>query len=289
MSCEVPRISTMLMQEAEAWSALLALHGATTAATQHTLQSAMDAATSDRLQHDADLQSDAREAAYCAGLTHLASQCDALINEAMRLRVFRKTRCQVQAACVQQIVRSHSDEVLAMGQVMAHNLSIGVASATADLRSAVQQQKAQLSQLQILLETLRTAETLPLKRGARISVCVRHADAQAATAADADASCTEHSIDRIFAEAMQGAKRIDEMSVCNAMRLLYRNADSAPKPLAQQPHTRTARRKGEVESTPPQPLADKPQVEGAIAGSIPMERGGASDKGTGLHDGSPAS
>lgn len=156
------------MREAEAWRALLGLHASTVASAQQIVRSPDDTSS---IQYDEKKgSSESREAAYCAALTGLASQCDGLITEILNLRAFRKARRAVEVQCVADIVRSHSDEVLAVGKTLASNSSLNVSSVTTELRVAIQTQRNQVSQLRALLETIRSADTLPLPKGSKLVI-----------------------------------------------------------------------------------------------------------------------
>ena len=165
---DVPPISTLLMREAEAWRALLGLHASTLASARQILRTPEDISSISYDEKKED--SESREAAYCAALTGLASQCDSMVNEVLNLRAFRKARRAVEVQCVSEIVRSHSDEVLAVGKTLAANSALSVASATTELRVAIQSQRNQVSQLRALLEAVRSANTLPLPKGSTLVV-----------------------------------------------------------------------------------------------------------------------
>ena len=81
---DIPPISSMLMREADAWRALLSLHSATVSMASQ-VASAPENGTQSTIYYDEKaLNSESREAAYCAALTNLASQCDSLINEVLK-------------------------------------------------------------------------------------------------------------------------------------------------------------------------------------------------------------
>ena len=167
---DVPAICNLLHREADAWSALLALHPSTVSAT---MQIAKDNGPQASIYYDDKaMNSDSREAAYCAALSALASQCDNLYSEILKLRTYRKARRQVEIECVREVLRGHSDEVLAIGQALASNGSLNVASATAELRAAIQMQRSQVSELRMLIQAVQSANTLPLPQGGRLVVGV---------------------------------------------------------------------------------------------------------------------
>ena len=77
--------------------------------------------------------SDQREATYMAGISQLCSQSDLLVAEAIKIRGLRKAKYQVDQQALKEIMRTHSDEVLAMGDTLARNRP-RVASVTSELR-----------------------------------------------------------------------------------------------------------------------------------------------------------
>lgn len=169
---DVPPICNMLVREAEAWRAVLGLHTAAISAAQQIAR-CPDNSSSALIEYDqAKLNSESREAAYCSALSALASQCDTLYSEVVKLRALRKARYSVEIECVKEITRAHSDEILALGQSLASEGSLNVASTTAELRSAIQGQRNQVSQLRMFLESIKEASALPLPKGGKLVVGV---------------------------------------------------------------------------------------------------------------------
>ena len=56
-----------------------------------------------------------RELQYCAALTQVAAQCDALHAEAVKLRGLRKARSSVDLHAIQALLDAHANETLAVG------------------------------------------------------------------------------------------------------------------------------------------------------------------------------
>lgn len=148
---EPPVISQMLMREAEAWRALLGLHGNVLHLARGLSHSTL---------HDTDLTaereenaeaSEQREAAYIASVTHLIHQCDQLVAEAVKIRGLRKTKCRMDAHALEDVLRPHSDEALAVGEAAARNGAMSIASATSELRQATQAMRVQIQQARALL------------------------------------------------------------------------------------------------------------------------------------------
>ncbi len=236
-SPDIPPICSLLHREADAWMALLALHPSTVSAT---VQLAKDKGPQASVYYDEKaMNSDSREAAYCAALSALASQCDNLYAEVLKLRNYRKARRQVEVECVREVLRGHADEVLAIGQTLASNGALNVASATAELRAAIQMQRGQVSQLRTLIQAAQSAKTLPLPPGATLVVGVLDAPP-----AEGDAQSVRAwvGIDKLISEVYDESRELNESSLASAVsRLLC-------VPEAQQPaqaQRQFARRPGE--------------------------------------------
>ena len=143
--CGWPPISDLLLREAHAWAGLLGLHGGVVQAA-HALAGEQAEAGASRLAPSAD-EATAREQAYCAALTSLAAQCDALATEALRLRNLRKARRTADVAAIEAIIRPHAQEALAAGSALASNSALSVQTATTAIRQAMQTTKTQIAQL----------------------------------------------------------------------------------------------------------------------------------------------
>jgi len=200
------------LKEADAWRALLGLHTSTVAATQQLARGA-DTATGEAALYDEKvLDSEAREAAYCAALTGLANQCDALLQEAMRLRAMRMARRTVEGQCINDIVRSHSNEVLAVGQSLASNGALNVSSTTAELRMAIQNQRSQIAQLRMLASAVKGAKELPLPRGTKLVIGVR----QSGAGSEAP-PLRAFALDDLLESVYSTAREVNETSIAEAL------------------------------------------------------------------------
>ena len=213
---DIPPISSLLLQEADAWRAVLSLHSSLVASAQQVSRHP-DHTWDATLQQDDDkgLSSHSREAAYCSALSSLASACDAMFNEVLKLRPLRKARRAVEVEAAADIVRSHSDEILAVGQTLASNGSLNVSSATADLRVAIQGQRNQVSQLRVFLECVKTASNLPLPRGSKLVVGVKQEDGEL---------CVRE-IDELFAHIYEESRDVNECSLTTALSKLFLGDD----------------------------------------------------------------
>lgn len=233
---DIPPISSLLLREADAWRAVLSLHSSTVASAQQISRSP-DHLGDAVLVNDDDkkLNSQSREAAYCSALSSLASQCDALFNEVLKLRTLRKARRAVEIEAAADIVRSHSDEILAIGQTLASNGSLNVSSATADLRVAIQGQRNQVSQLRVFLESVKTASSLPLPKGSKLVIGVRQEDGEPSV----------RELDELFKHIYEESRDVNESSLTTALSKLFFNS-SAHSPHSEQAESRQfARRAGD--------------------------------------------
>lgn len=219
---DLPPISNLLIREADAWRAVLALHAASVN-TSYQLARMPDNQQGAPLQYEEEreMNSESREATYCSALTGLASQCDSLIAEIFKLRTLRKARRAMEVQCVKEIVRSHSDEILAIGQTLASNGALNVASSTAELRVAIQNQRNQVSQLRMLLEAVRSANTLPLPKGGKLVIGL---------VVD-DGVPTTFDLDNVMSSVYQEARELNETSLSMALSNLMTMSASSPTSL----------------------------------------------------------
>lgn len=155
---DLPPISHLLLREAEAWRALLQLNASVLNVGRSVISSVADIDSTYTGEHqDA---SDQREAAYVASLSQLLSCCDSLVYEAVKLRGLRKAKQQSEVVALREVIRKHSDEVLATGEALARNSALQIASLAADLRNSSQKTKAQIQQARGLLSALAEAKSL---------------------------------------------------------------------------------------------------------------------------------
>jgi hypothetical protein len=158
-SAGYPPIAELLVREAHAWSALLGLHGGVVHAARRLAATAGSDASAERLSgvDGGTHATEVREQAYCAALTTLVAQCDALATEALRLRGLRRARCTSELEAVAAIVQPHVHEALAVGGTLASNSALSVQTATSELRQAIQATKTQVSQLRALVAVVEEA------------------------------------------------------------------------------------------------------------------------------------
>lgn len=148
----VPPISAMLMREADAWRALLQLHGSVLNLTRTMSDATTNEVETPQLRLDEPREaSEQREASYVASITQLCAQCDQLVSEAVKIRGLRKAKHQTETQALKEILRTHADEALGMGDVLARNSAMQIASVTSELRQAAQAMRAQVQQARALL------------------------------------------------------------------------------------------------------------------------------------------
>lgn len=183
---DVPHICDLLLKEAEAWRALVGLHGMCLSHAYAVVQEPQAGVSSDSV-----LQTQVREGGYIAALSGLAAHLDAMSAEALKLRQARKARRVLEVACVQEAIRSHTDEILTMGQALAHNNGVSIAGATASIRATTQRTNARIAQLRSLLEAMSTARQRVFPHDIQILVGVRRGDTD-------EVQTMEHFFDDLF-------------------------------------------------------------------------------------------
>ena len=152
MDPATPHISQMLMREAEAWKALLQLHGSVLNLTKNLAGVTTNEVENPHLHFDEPHEaSDQRETAYIAAISQVCAQCDLLVAEAIKIRGLRKAKHQAETQALKEIIRTHADETLGMGEIIARNGAIQVASVTSELRQAAQAMRTQVQQARALL------------------------------------------------------------------------------------------------------------------------------------------
>lgn len=216
-SHDIPPISALLLREADAWRAVLSLHASVVTSAQ---QVARTHDGSEAMVEDRRLNTNSREAAYCAALSALAAQCDNLYNELLKIRALRKARRTVEVECSSEIIHAHADEILAIGQNLASSGAVSVGSATADLRLAIQAQRNQVTQLRVFLETLKTADSLPLPSGTKIVVGARVGDEEPAT----------RDLDDILKDVYTVSRELTDSSLSDALSRMFLKAEQAEAP-----------------------------------------------------------
>ena len=146
----MPPISAMLIREAEAWRALMGLHGSVVNLSR-TLAS-VSASDAGEFAFDEQREaSDQREAAYLASLSQLCAACDGLVAEAVKVRGLRKAKHQIEQQSLREVMRAHSDETLATGDAIARSSSLGIVAVTAELRATAQTVRTQIQQARALV------------------------------------------------------------------------------------------------------------------------------------------
>lgn len=156
---ELPAISRLLVQEAEAWRAVLNLHPVAVSNSIHVARDAGNA--QDETIRDSNEVSEAREANYIANLSALVAQCDSLSNEILRLRGLRRARRGVETSVISEITRGHSHEILALGANLASNGSLQLTDVITRLRTSIQSNRNAVSQLKQILDSINLVEHLP--------------------------------------------------------------------------------------------------------------------------------
>lgn len=157
----VPPITEMLYREGNAWAALLSLHAGVLASAKH----GSTASDGDSTLCSNREQVEMREAAYCAALTNLASQADALASEALKLRHLRRVRSSEEVKVIlMPLVEAHSIETMAMGGTLAGNSALSIQATATGIRQAHTRTRSQLTQLHALIGVVAEAtETTGLR------------------------------------------------------------------------------------------------------------------------------
>lgn len=198
----VPQITQLLYREGEAWRALLSLHAGVVSTAQQISAAVADATSLDT--NETGNATEQRELQYCAALTHVAAQCDAMHTEAIKLRGLRKARASADAQAIQALMDAHTNETLAVGASLASNVSMSVQTATSDVRNAIQATRSQLAQTRALLQMIYDA---PALRG-RILIGIT---------SDDDRPPSEFSPDAVFAAVYRRDSELTEESLAQAI------------------------------------------------------------------------
>ena len=144
----VPPICSMLMREADAWRALMGLHGSVVNLSRKLASMSENDDFAFDEQREA---SDQREATYLASLSQLCAACDGLVAEAVKVRGLRKAKHQIEQESLREVLRPHSDETLATGDAIARSSSLGITAVTAELRAVAQSVRTQIQQARALI------------------------------------------------------------------------------------------------------------------------------------------
>lgn len=181
---DMPAVSVLLVQEAQAWRALAQLHQGV-AGTARALLGAMTA-TAERFEATREA-AESREYAYCSSLTTLVSQCDLLSTEALRLRTLRKARATTETHVLQLLLQAHSDEALSTGHATAGQVAASLQALVSELGQASTSTRSQIAQLRTAMRLLQDD---PQLRG-ELCVGVKHGP-------EMDADATLVPIGKIF-------------------------------------------------------------------------------------------
>ena len=158
--CEPPPpITELLWREGSAWAALLKLHSGVIAAARHA---AGGGAGDEQLTLAREVV-EAREGTYCAALTSLAAQAEALASESLKLRSLRRVRSSEEQLAIATLLEAHTVEALAMGASLASNMAVSTQAVSSELRRASQHARTELTQLHTLLQALRERADEPLR------------------------------------------------------------------------------------------------------------------------------
>jgi hypothetical protein len=232
-----PPIVTLLLQEATAWNALTALHGAVSSEARNARDAHAGAGADAGEQCQPQCPSDGAEATaqrqstYVAGLTQLAAQSDALVAEVFKLRSIVKHKAALEAELQHKdALRCHGDEVLAMGEALARNGARDLAAAAADLRLSCRAIKAQLAQSRAVLQAVHASEAIKLPEPyTRIVIGLVEDDATTC-ARFADTSA-------VFAAMRAGSDETHETGVLRALcgAVEQKTLDATPTPSAASP------------------------------------------------------
>jgi hypothetical protein len=161
----MPPVAQLLMREAQAWTALLNLH---TGVLGTARQMASSMTESDPTLETAREAIEVRESSYYAALSQLASHCDALGAEALRLRALRKTRATTDTQALQALMQSHSCEALAIGSTLAGSSAIAVNTTASELRQASTSTREQIAQVRALMQVVQDAPALQGRLSIRV-------------------------------------------------------------------------------------------------------------------------
>ncbi len=161
----MPPVSALLMREAQAWAALLNLHTGvlgTARAMASTLKE------SDPTLETTREAIETREAGYYAALTQLASHCDAMGAEALRLRALRKARATTDTQALEALMQAHSCEALAVGTTLASSSAISINTTASELRQASTSTREQIAQVRALMHVVQNAPELQGRLSIRV-------------------------------------------------------------------------------------------------------------------------
>lgn len=161
LQSDMPPISQMLMREADAWRALLGLHGSVLNLSRGIASASIQYSSNMEQRFDEQCEvSQQREASYVASIAQLVSQCDTMVAEAIKIRGLRKAMRQAETESLKEILRTHSDEALATGDALARNSAMSFSAAVSEMRQAAQSIRTQIQQARGLLQAASELKSL---------------------------------------------------------------------------------------------------------------------------------
>lgn len=172
---ETPPISALLVREAEAWRALLNLHGSVV-----HLAGQMQIGVSDDLSFafdEAQEASDQREAAYLGTLTQLCAACDSIVTEAIKIRGLRKAKRALEASELRDVLRTHADEALGVGASIGRTSAMTFASLASELRKDSQSLRGQMQQARALVQAAADCKGFSKLDSASAAIVMGYTDA----------------------------------------------------------------------------------------------------------------
>lgn len=205
----------MLWQEAEAWRSLHQLHGVCEKAAIETSEEAL--ADSDELRVVREDSSECKEASYIASLSALASHLDGMATEVLKLRDVRRLRRSAEKTLLHKALRSHNEEVLAMGQKLSTQCGLSVSNLTADLRIATQRQRNQTTLVMQALEACQRCDPVGGVAGSSLLVGLR-----------ADGVDTVRTADEFASMVQQEGGEVNTRTVSAALRKIREGAALPP-------------------------------------------------------------
>ena len=248
-----PHISQMLIREAEAWKALLQLHGSVLNLTKNLVGVTTHEVENPQLHFDEPHEaSEQREAAYIAGISQVCAQCDLLVSEAVRIRGLRKAKHQAETRALKEILRTHADETLGIGEILARNSAIHIASVTSELRQASQAMRTQVQQARALLAaTTELRKTMPpnAPEGLEFVMGFRIASGEAAGEAVVQV--------RPVAQVLEYVYQRGQLTNENLVTALVEGPLAEPEALQARQRTFSRRRRAEATPEAPDSLTDE--------------------------------
>jgi hypothetical protein len=196
-------IVRLLLSEAEAWRALLALKSQS--AHLCTQIGCPDESLGTIAFNESVEVAAQRESTYIAALSQLAASLDNAQAEVIKLRGLRKAKHSVESSAFRQVLQAHSDEVLAVGESMARSASLDMASTAASLRQASFRLKTCARDANALLAALSSCIDLPLKDGETVVIGLAK-EGTVINWATASDLCLEESIDKVISSIRETAK-----------------------------------------------------------------------------------